>query len=94
MASYTVIWDKALESNYIDMWTRSDSETRAILTRVANWVDNELTVDPDIKGEIRPEVGGRVLTVPESEAKVSVVYQVAPPDRKVYVTHLVFRRVS
>jgi hypothetical protein len=94
MAHYTVIWDPVLESNYTDMWTRSGSETRAILTSVANWVDDELAVDPDTKGEIRLEIEGCVLAVPISGARVSVVYKVVPADRIVYVTHLKFRRVS
>jgi hypothetical protein len=93
MAHYTVIWDQELESNYTEMWTRSGSETRAILTSIANWVDDELAVDPDTKGEIRPEIEGRVLAVPVPGARVSVLYQVATADRIVYVTRFIFRRV-
>jgi hypothetical protein len=92
MASYTGIWDKALEANYIDAWTKSNSETREILTQIANWVDDELRTDPEKKGHERSDISGRVIVIPISQARVSVIYRVFPDDRLVYVTRFIFRR--
>jgi hypothetical protein len=94
MARYTVIWDKVLQENYTDMWTRSDPHTREILTQIANWVDHNLAVDPEIKGQERPEVDGRVLAVPSSDARVAVIYRVMPADRQVFVKQFIFRRLG
>jgi hypothetical protein len=92
MTKYTVIWDKTLERHYTETWLRSGSQMREVLTRIANWVDTELAVDPETKGEERAEIAGRVLAVPIREARVAVVYQVIPEDRQVLVTRFIFRR--
>jgi hypothetical protein len=92
MAKFTVIWDETLEAHFTDMWTKSASETRALLTQFAAYVDNALSVDPDDKGEFRPEANGRVLEVPIAEAFAAVVYEVSSVDRKVVVTRFHFRR--
>ena len=91
MTQFTVVWDQDLERHFIDAWTRSDSETRAMLTDVANWVDQELAVDADTKGQSGPG-SIRILAVPISAAWASVAYQVVPEDRLVRVILLVFRR--
>ena len=92
MASYTVIWDRTLEANYIDAWTKSDSKTREILTWIANWDDHELAKDPENKGYERADIASRVLVVPWPGARVSVIYRVTMEDRQVFVTRFIFRR--
>ena len=62
-----------------------------MLTDIANWIDANLAVDPELKGQEQPE-SVRILVVPISAARVSVVYQVLPADRQVRVVRLVFRK--
>ena len=40
MTRYTVVWDKDFEADLIDTWAAADSETRALLTSVADWRTN------------------------------------------------------
>ena len=93
MTRYTVLWEKSLENHFIDAWGKSDSTTRGVLTEVANWVDNELSLDPTVKGQqdpIDPDL--RLLEVPTPEAQVAVVYQCMPSDCIVTVVRLIFKR--
>ncbi|RIK86976.1 MAG: hypothetical protein DCC67_02200 [Planctomycetota bacterium] len=66
---------------------------RSTLTGVANWIDQQLAVDPDQKGLPADEPGARVLAVPVSmsKARVSVTFHVMPQDRQVRVVRLLFR---
>jgi hypothetical protein len=93
MTRYTVVWDTEVESRFISAWIAGDAHTRAILTEIANWVDNNLCEDPDQKGEPRPDLVARILAVPISgtSARVSVTYQTLPDDRQVRVVRLVIR---
>ena len=91
MTRYTVIWDPDLEAHLIAAWVNSDSETRALLTEIANWVDVNLAFDPHSKGQADPE-SLRTLSVPISGARVSVTFLVLPEERQVRVVRLVFRR--
>jgi hypothetical protein len=47
MIRYTVVWDADVEAPFIDAWLASDSLTRAMLTEIANWVDQNLAVNAD-----------------------------------------------
>jgi hypothetical protein len=42
MIRYTVVWDAEVEAAFIRAWVRSDSRIRAILSEIANWVDENL----------------------------------------------------
>jgi hypothetical protein len=35
MSKYTVLWDGDLESQFIDLWIESDTNTRSLLTDIA-----------------------------------------------------------
>jgi hypothetical protein len=89
---YTVVWDPDVESGFIELWTASDSQFRAVLTDIANWVDTNLSVDPDCKGQERSDLAARVLTIPMSAVRASVVYQVISEDRVVRVVRLTVRK--
>jgi hypothetical protein len=91
MNRYTVLWDHALEASFIDMWTKSDSQTRDALTAVASWIDRNLAVDPDTKGRPEPDSNERVTYVPHPLARVSVRFQVFAEDNTVRVTRITFR---
>lgn len=105
MTRYTVVWDKDVESDFIQLWMTSDSETRAILTEAADWIDRHLCTDPERQGEPRHDMPVRILPVPTSPPtfrhlvtpsspprRVSVVYQVVAADRLVRVLRLILRR--
>ena len=88
---YTIVWDPTVESHFLEAWLASDSETREILTQVASWIDTTLANDPDQKGIESSDFSVRILPVPVSSARVSVVYQVVPDDRIVQVVRLIFQ---
>jgi hypothetical protein len=90
MSRYTVVWDADLEDQFIDFWARGNSETRAILTAVANWVDANLSIDPERKGQVEPD-GLRVVKVPTIAATITVVFEVFADDRMTRVLRLKFR---
>lgn len=93
MNRYTVLWDTVLEQHFTDAWVRSDSDTRDILTEVANRIDSQLSIDPERKG--RRDAQGddlRILAVPTSDAQTSVVFRVYPEDRQVLIVRLNFRK--
>jgi hypothetical protein len=94
MASFTVVWDAELESSYIEAWLFSDSASRATLSEVANWLDRELGLDADLKGQPVRELPHRTIDVilTSTTAHVSAVYEVLAEDRLVRVQRLVFRR--
>ena len=58
-----------------------DSQTRAILTEIANWVDANLAEDPETKGSRVPIIGARIIAVPLSSrpARVSVTLSKSCP---------------
>ena len=93
MTRYTVVWDEDVEAPFISDWVAGDAGTRKILTDIANWVDTNLSEDPDQKGQPRPDLGARILVVPVSatSARVSVTYRVLPDDRQVRVVRMVIR---
>jgi hypothetical protein len=93
MIRYTVVWDTDVELAFMNSWIAGDSQLRSTLTEIANSVDRELAVSPDIKGRPRPELSARIVDVPlsDSSALVSATYHVLPDDRLVRVIQLVFR---
>jgi len=92
MTRYTVVWNSDFEAQYTDAWTKSDSETREILTELANWVDRELVDDPVSKGRLSAEPLTYIAAVPNALARISVAYQVLPDDRLVRVVRMTFKR--
>jgi hypothetical protein len=87
MTRYTVVWDPDVEAAFIAYWVAGDSHMRATLTETASWVDSNLAEDPDTKGQMRDDLGARIVAVPlsNSTARVSVSYEVWPEDRQVHV---------
>ena len=95
MVRYTVVWDLSVEAPFIEFWVAGDSQTRLQLTEIANWVDANLSEDPDKKGRLRLDLGARIIAVPlsKSSARVSATYEVWPEDRLVRVVRLTLRGV-
>ncbi len=62
-----------------------------MLTKIANWVDLNLKADPLLKG-IEANDGIRILAVPMSTSRVSVVFQVLQADRQVRILRILFRK--
>jgi hypothetical protein len=93
MTRYTVVWDPDVETPFIGYWVAGDSQMRATLTEIANWVDANLAEDPDKKGRPRSDQSARILAVPvsSSPASVSVAYQIFPADRQVRIICLILR---
>lgn len=59
MTKYTVVWAEEVETPFIDSWVKGDSQMRATLTEIANWVDSNLSHDPQLKGHdaLEPNTG-------------------------------------
>jgi hypothetical protein len=76
-------------------WVAGDPTMRSALTAIADWVDNYLAEDPNLKGHNLPEHSARTVAVPFSiaTARVEAIFQVFPDDRLVRVTRLVFRSI-
>jgi hypothetical protein len=82
MARCTVVWDREVESAFIDAWVDGDSERRAILREIANWIDMNLADIPEEKGQPGLDLA-RVVAIPlsRSAARASVAFHVFPNDR-------------
>ncbi len=95
MTRRTVVWDPDVENGLAEKWVTGDSKMRSTLTAIADWLDTNLTVDPDVKGRPLPERSARVIDVPFSiaSARAEVMYQVFPDDRMVRIIQLVLRDV-
>jgi hypothetical protein len=93
MTHYTVAWDKEVENTYLRAWLASRSQTRRVLTQVADWIDRELAQDPELKGQLLPDLSGRLIDVPLSkvDARMQATYVVSSADRIVRVIRLTFR---
>jgi hypothetical protein len=93
MTRYTVLWDPEVEAAFLAAWMACGSQSRQILTEVADWIDLHLATDPERIGLERPDIGVRIVAVPveETTARVSATFQVLPEDRQVRVVRLVFR---
>ncbi|MEX2170155.1 MAG: hypothetical protein WD851_12660 [Pirellulales bacterium] len=87
------MWDADVEAHFIGAWVSCDSQARAVLTDIANWVDRNLADDPNEKGRAIDDLAARILAVPvsASTARVSVTYQVLTDDRQVRVVRLTIR---
>jgi hypothetical protein len=93
MTRYTVVWDKEVEELLLNAWLAADSQRRAILTSISDWIDSELAIDPEIKGHSLSDSEGRIVeaSVSNSNLRASVTYRVFPQDRQVRITLLVIR---
>jgi hypothetical protein len=92
MTRYRVEWDPAVDAHFINAWIAADSALRHQLTEIGNWIDRELAVDPDTKGEYQSDFEVRTLAVPTSSAaRVSVAYRVFADDRVVRVVQLTLK---
>jgi hypothetical protein len=93
MKPFTVVWDRDVEASFFRYWLASDSKLRAILTEVANWVDTNLATDPGSKGQLRADLGARIIAVPltTSSARVAVTFEVSPDDQIVREICFTFR---
>jgi hypothetical protein len=96
MLGYTVIWDADVEAPFIDAWVNGDPQTRANLTKIANWVDKALGSNPENKGQLRQDLSARILEVPVSHSslKVAVTYTISESDRLVRVVRITFAGVD
>lgn len=68
MIRYTVLWDADVEAQFTDAWVRGDGAIRTTLTEIANWIDQNLSEDPDQKGQLREDLGVRVVALPLSSS--------------------------
>jgi hypothetical protein len=94
MTRYTVIWDEDVETDFINYWMAGDTVTRMLLTEAANWIDCNLAENPETKGQLRPDLGARIIAVPLSvfTARVAATYEISPDDRLVRVIRLSLRK--
>jgi hypothetical protein len=93
MTRFTVVWDRQVESQFINDWIDGDSQTRSILTAIANWIDATLAEDPELKGRAYAGSWARILVVPlgPPSIRITVAYDVIPEDRQVRVIRLTIR---
>jgi hypothetical protein len=75
---YTVIWKRAAEKLLAQIWL--DTNDRTAVTQASHQIDQLLKLDPEDKGESRPN-NRRILMV----HPLAVIYKVEPLDRKVFV---------
>jgi hypothetical protein len=92
MIRYTVVWDEAVEADYLNAWTNSGSQERAKLTEAANTIDRSLTVNAESMGQLQPDGATRAIVVEVSSASITVYFEALQEERQVLVFRLVFRR--
>jgi hypothetical protein len=92
MNRYTVVWDKAVEADYLNSWMSADSPARAALTELANTIDRALGYDADVLGEPQQsEIGTRAVVIHESNRDITVYSKPSAQDLVVRVTRFVVR---
>jgi hypothetical protein len=94
MKPYSVIWDEAVEADFLDQWIRSQPGRRALLTDIANAVDRALSHDPKDKGKPQSNPDALALVLHVRGAEISAYYEVFRDDRVVRVIGLVLRSGS
>lgn len=72
MIRYTVVWDRELDDAVANAWIDGDAAMRRTLTAISDWLDRNLAVDPDTKGEPRTEDAVRTIQVPLSISSARV----------------------
>jgi hypothetical protein len=94
MKRYSVVWDEAVEADFLDQWLKSQPARRALLTDVANAVDRALSRDAGRKGkpQSNPDALATILQVADTE--ITAYFEVFPDDRLVRVVGLVLRSGS
>jgi hypothetical protein len=68
MMRCTVVWDPEAENALAETWIVGDSNLRSALAAIADWLDKNLSEDPDSKGQFLPERSARIIAVPVSVA--------------------------
>lgn len=94
MTRYTVEWDPDLEADLVSLWTEADSRTREFYSKIAAWIDRELSTDPEQKGDPRPPDDRLLSTSRFLPQKLSVVYWVFVADHIVRVLLIMFVKSS
>ena len=91
MARFTVIWPKDVDDAYVDLWLRSDSPRREVLTQAAHliqiWLGN---IPANIGRPVGSAPGMRGWVLP-LDTHVSVLYHVNEPDRLVTILQLIVK---
>jgi len=62
MTRYTVVWEPSVERAFTAYWVASDPLLRINLTEIANWVDTNLSADPETKGRVRSDLDARICS--------------------------------
>lgn len=91
---YTILWDQWVETAFIDAWTKSDAQSRAVLTEIANTIDRTLSRRPEELGQLQPDGATRGVTVRVAATSVTVYFEVFPEERQVLVYRMTFRRAE
>ena len=90
MSRYTVVWDREFEAEFTLRWVESDSETRAILTRASDWIDDRLAADPLGLGRPVKNLPIRSVIVPGTGVRpATVYYQAMPDDRLIRILNII-----
>ena len=92
MNRFSVFWDEQIQTDYLDAWVKADSESRVVLTELANLVDESLSDSPALKGKPAPEEGVLLVTFVVGLAAATVFYRVHAADRVVRIIRMVIRR--
>ena len=82
----TVTWDPQVEEELARAWTIA--RNRQAITDAANWIDDELAVDPHAKGEAF--YGDRILV----REPLAVTFSIHPDDCLVRVLQVWFQAES
>lgn len=51
MMRYTIVWDYEVELSLAKAWVAGDSQMRAVLTEIADWIDTSLGKSAEHKGQ-------------------------------------------
>jgi hypothetical protein len=80
-------------SAFLQFWLAGNAGTRRRLTEIANWIDANLADDPDQKGQLRADLGARIVPVSlaDPSAHVAVTFEVSQQDRIVRIIRLTLR---
>jgi hypothetical protein len=91
---YSVLWDQWVEADFIDAWTKSDAQSRAALSEIANTIDRALSRGPETLGQLQPDGATRAAIVRVAATSVTVYFETFPQERQVVVYRLNFRRAE
>ena len=80
---YHLVWLQSALDELTEIWTNAPPPLRKGITKASHSIDTQLVVNPEEKGESRPE-GRRV----EFFAPLGVTYRVDVQDRMVVIVHV------